>query len=681
MFSFLAYRDWENACDLLKFQISRKVENRHFNTLSLHAYQNQSIDDLQSEAYFDCHIKNGLALFRADVTYSTHFPAPKGTFRYRHWTFISLQMRLLYYALGLYISRQLTDLPAHHKVDSRYGAHVQHFQEDGKIVLEKSYVYYKKHYQGFYKSALSKVKELEANQEFTELCVVKMDLENFFEQIDIIKLLNLPYVKATGFPIIPFRLFFTLMMHAPKGLPQTCNDPIAGYLSWIYLKLFDIFLADFLQHQAQVNNFSVYRYCDDTHVFLYFPRKTETTVIQRQIAKLIGHCKDFLWTEYGLRLNSKTVYYHLNDEEQRKEYKQSLKSTSFGEDFYIDEDEKTYHFDSTYQAFIQNTLKYLECDLMKGDVESDVKENMKRIYDWRFKEDLTKILDQNPKIDLPAELAIAKETVPTQISGIIDKLDSAHLVHESRVFAFFESYYPAKFQTLLLGNPEQNSTKTYEWAVCHFGLNELYEKERSLVDTPYFDRLKELSLYGLQESNVLESEAQAIKNIAKLLQENIDIHPAKQFEYLSYFICQRRASELTKDYNAATNYFNSECCIMLKLLGWQLSSSNTPKKSTLPYKLNQYKSLKTIAPALHELSEKRNETDISHNKSTIPIDLSRIITKEEYEKLKALVLQEIATRSEPIPKADIIQVPSLRVTFEPNSGAFAQENAHTIEAV
>jgi hypothetical protein len=111
MFSFLEYRDWENACELLKFQISRKAENRHFNTLSLHTYRNLSIEALKDESYFKHNVKCGLVLFYGNSISSKHFPAPKGTFRYRHWTFISLQMRLLYYALGLYVSRRLTLLP------------------------------------------------------------------------------------------------------------------------------------------------------------------------------------------------------------------------------------------------------------------------------------------------------------------------------------------------------------------------------------------------------------------------------------------------------------------------------------------------------------------------------------------------------------------------------------------
>jgi hypothetical protein len=152
-------------------------------------------------------------------------------------------------------------------------------------------------------------------------------------------------------------------------LPQTCNDVVAGYISWLYLRKFDEELSSYLKKfngQQGVCKFSVERYCDDTHIFLYFQKGHTEKVIKNIAREVINWCKSFYWEEYQLRLNNKSIYYHLNNKEERQKYQLSLKVTSQHED-YINHEDKPYNFKEWLETFTSALLRFVEADLYQDD--------------------------------------------------------------------------------------------------------------------------------------------------------------------------------------------------------------------------------------------------------------------------------------------------------------------------
>src|SRR6266511_5046582 len=77
---FLDYSFWENALDLLEYQLSLKPSNRHFNTLSMFYYERLSKKEkkgLRTKAYFNSHIENNL-FYGLEREFAIHsYPVPK----------------------------------------------------------------------------------------------------------------------------------------------------------------------------------------------------------------------------------------------------------------------------------------------------------------------------------------------------------------------------------------------------------------------------------------------------------------------------------------------------------------------------------------------------------------------------------------------------------------------------
>ena len=611
-----------------------KKRNRHFNTLSMYAYRDFNISALSSEVYFNQHIKNGLILFQEKKLYSNYFPQPKSLIRYRRWIFLSLEMRLLYYALGLNIARRANAFTACANISSRYGGYVHNFQEN-VIQLDTASVYYKKNYRAFYNEAQTKIKNLELNPDIAELCVIRMDIENFFEHISIKKILKTQNATGNNFKIVPFEQFFSLINHTSKGLPQACNDPVSGYLSWLYLRPFDEALAAFIKQEISVNDFNIYRYCDDTHVFLHFPKGTQETVIKKIAALVVEFCKKTLWEEYDLRLNNKTIYYHLNNDIQREKYKDSLKSTSQNDDFHIDED-TPHTFSEVYLKFKKALNDYIGLDLLQDPISPNITEDLKWIYDNKFRADLTKLFIQSEPIESGSLLHMVASRA--DIFTILEKLDYEHLTHMPNVFSFFKKHIPEKFKLLLLEN--KSDSPAFEWTISSMGLNEYYENESG----EYFKLLEETVLFKtqFQKEELIPLEHKEIVDFLLMDYDQNNVAKNRAIEYFSYFSCQRRVSELEEDYNAAVNYLHSECCILLALLDWGFTSNNKKRPFESSYRLKDYKNVDTgNTPSLTELREKRNKTDISHNKKLIPEDLTNSILKDDYYALKENVFKEI----------------------------------------
>ena len=77
---FLEYRFWDNALDLLEYQLSLKPDNKHFNTLSMFYYERLCSADkqqLRDPEYFENRIANNL-LYGLEKEFAIcSYPIPK----------------------------------------------------------------------------------------------------------------------------------------------------------------------------------------------------------------------------------------------------------------------------------------------------------------------------------------------------------------------------------------------------------------------------------------------------------------------------------------------------------------------------------------------------------------------------------------------------------------------------
>jgi hypothetical protein len=104
---FIDFALWKDALDLLNFQIERKKFNRHFNTLSMFYYDKLNkycLTEVEhSEHYYQTKIASNLfyGLRKEFVVFP--YVIPKPGLGLRDYKFLSYSMRVLYYAIGLYL--------------------------------------------------------------------------------------------------------------------------------------------------------------------------------------------------------------------------------------------------------------------------------------------------------------------------------------------------------------------------------------------------------------------------------------------------------------------------------------------------------------------------------------------------------------------------------------------------
>jgi hypothetical protein len=96
---------WQDALNLLNFQIEQKKTNRHFNTLSMFYYENLDTKCLNYalEYYFNTKISSSLfyGLKKEFAVFS--YVIPKPGLGLREYKFFTYPMRAVYYSVGLYL--------------------------------------------------------------------------------------------------------------------------------------------------------------------------------------------------------------------------------------------------------------------------------------------------------------------------------------------------------------------------------------------------------------------------------------------------------------------------------------------------------------------------------------------------------------------------------------------------
>ena len=102
---FIDSKLWQDALDLLRFQIKQKRSNRHSNTLSMFYYEKVDADclDDETQTYFKTKISSNLfyGLKKEFAVFS--YVIPKPGLGLRDYKFFTYPMRVIYYTVGLYL--------------------------------------------------------------------------------------------------------------------------------------------------------------------------------------------------------------------------------------------------------------------------------------------------------------------------------------------------------------------------------------------------------------------------------------------------------------------------------------------------------------------------------------------------------------------------------------------------
>ena len=337
---FLRHRHWRDALCLLRYQLKRKEKNSHFRTVEMFYYEKLkgALKGLEDKEYFKARVANNLFYGLADEFSVIPYTIPKPNLGLRRYKFMTCPIRILYYAIGMYLFRlsrvYLDGYECHQRLSSYYGAELK--LRKGRLKLEPKSVYYASHYKEFCEEVK---KESEKNSE--RKVVIRLDIENYFDEISIPKLLDflnkrlkpsikreMNYDEATRSQLISF---FDFLAGGTSGIPQSDNNVVSSFIGHLFLVFGDLYLDDeLLKHKNLFESHKIFRYMDDIYVSITFEQ--EAIELRSNFNTLVPGIADCLNQKLGLRLNPKTTIFQLKEEADREALIANLKMVSLDDD-------------------------------------------------------------------------------------------------------------------------------------------------------------------------------------------------------------------------------------------------------------------------------------------------------------------------------------------------------------
>lgn len=403
---FLDYdRHWLEALELLKSQLEMKKKNRHFNTLDMFYYEKlgNSFGDLENEDYFNSRIANNL--FYGLRTEFAVFPytIPKSNLGLRRQKFMTCPMRVLYYAVGIYLVELSQQFLAHYKspphIHSYYGGDLTYDVKEGKLSRNYNSIFYKPQYQKFDKRLRQ---ENENNTE--RKVIIRLDIQNYFDEFSVSILLDLlkRYLKPSMKISMCFDeitrsqlvSFFDFVASGSSGIPQLNNDVISSFIGNLLLVFGDLILDDKLfKNNGLVEDYAIIRFMDDIFISITFHGKNGNSSdnptilnLRDSLNSLVTRIADCFYENLELRFNPKTEIFQLRDDSEKIKFQKSVKKVSrkFSHEIRIPDEENDQSLDSRLNK-IFNALKELKSSStaphFQRSREVDDDEVLKAVYD------------------------------------------------------------------------------------------------------------------------------------------------------------------------------------------------------------------------------------------------------------------------------------------------------------
>jgi AbiA family abortive infection protein len=338
--SIASYKRWDDALKLLSAQLDLFVNKnyRHFNTLSFiyYAEVRGSAAALADVQYHSEKVATGLFYGLRNEFSIYSYSKPKPAFGLRDNRFLSYPMRVLVYAVGLYIVKLTQEfLDGYYRrrksIQSFYGADLR-YKKDELLLAPKRLVFYDD-YKRFRRLLKKEVRII------PERLVLKVDIQNYFDNISIPRMLQLisNFVKQSeqqrlGFSVdtqSELRTFFEFVSRGRPGIPQSDNDPISSFLGHLFLVFGDLLIDDEIaRRHSLLQAHRVIRYMDDIYVVLDFKPGQQRAQQRLFVMSLLEKIADDFHLQLGLKLNDKTRLYWLDTQEEVDHLLESLKKIS-----------------------------------------------------------------------------------------------------------------------------------------------------------------------------------------------------------------------------------------------------------------------------------------------------------------------------------------------------------------
>ncbi|WP_414550706.1 AbiA family abortive infection protein [Anabaena sp. CCY 0017] len=336
---FIDFDLWQDALDLLNFQVKQKKSNRHFNTLSMFYYENLDVNCLNHAAqdYFNIKISSSLFYGLKKEFSVLSYVIPKPGLGLRDYKFFTYPMRVVYYAVGLYLLKLSEEflIETYKKVESIesfYGGKLNY--KSGKLQFTSKNIYYR----SFHEEFKLRIKE-ETKLETENKVVLKLDIENYFNELSISRLMHLlsRFVKPSIQAKLAYDVFtkeqiiflFQFISNGNSGIPQSDNNIISSFIGYLYLVFGDLFIDDIIiKHRNIIESHKIIRYTDDIYISIMFKHninKKDQGLFVHSIASQIA---EVLYGELGLKLNLKTRLYRLSKKAEREELLKNIRKTS-----------------------------------------------------------------------------------------------------------------------------------------------------------------------------------------------------------------------------------------------------------------------------------------------------------------------------------------------------------------
>jgi AbiA family abortive infection protein len=343
---FINFSLWKDALDLLNFQIKQKQNNRHYKTLSIFYYEKLNANvgclNLCIEEYFKLKVASNL--FYALEKEFAVFPyvIPKPGLGLRDYKFFTYPMRVVYYSVGLYLVQLsqefLTETYGKVKnIKAFYGGKLAY--KNNRLQVTKNNVYYR----SFYEDFQSELKN-ETNCGERDRVIIKLDVENYFNELSIPKLLELlhSFIKPSTQVSMSYDLFtrdqiiclFQFLVKNKSGIPQSDNNIISSFIGYLYLVFGDLFIDNILRAERNIiDSYKIIRYTDDIYVSLTFRSNISEKERGTFIHSVASQIAEVLYSKLSLKLNLKTRLYRLGEKQEKDELLKSIKKKSPSDEY------------------------------------------------------------------------------------------------------------------------------------------------------------------------------------------------------------------------------------------------------------------------------------------------------------------------------------------------------------
>jgi AbiA family abortive infection protein len=389
---FLKFDLWLEAIKLLDFQIGQMENNKHYNTLSMFYYKETAhfAPSIKTEEYFQEKVASNLFYGLQHEFGFYDYVIPKGFFGLRNQKLLTYPMRVLYYSICLYLLKLSQEflqgyVKKNNHLKCYYGGDLK-FDQDTLSVNHKN-----TYYQFYYKEFRNQVRDNVENSSENKL-VIKIDIQNYFDNISIkILLENLDrFVKPSFKELMNFdtstkeqiRFYFNYLSKNKQGIPQADNDISSSVLSHLYFTFIDLCIESEIRRNVNsIKDYKIVRFVDDAFIFIDFNEDIDD--YKRQcIAELItSEISDILHHKAGLRLNTKTRLYWLNDSNQKETLLKDLKKISPNY-YFKDTDSRLTPQNKVDDIFAElNKIKKSSIGTLLGDDGSLQDEILKEVYD------------------------------------------------------------------------------------------------------------------------------------------------------------------------------------------------------------------------------------------------------------------------------------------------------------